>query len=76
VFGIVDDGDVLVVVRCLRRLRTMQQTITADRAMVLVAPLFDAVRRPVDDRAVLDAIGREVERIVVADGAVAPVSDG
>ena len=33
--------------------------------MLLVAALVDAVRRHVDDRAVLDAIGREVERGMV-----------
>jgi hypothetical protein len=48
----------------------MQQTITPDRAMLLVAALVDAVRRHMDDRRVLDAIGREVERIVAVDGAV------
>jgi DNA polymerase III subunit epsilon len=32
--------------------------------MVLVAALVDAVRRHVDDRRLLDAIGREVERMV------------
>jgi hypothetical protein len=37
--------------------------ITTDRAMLLVAALVDAVRRHVDDRSVLDAIGREIERI-------------
>ena len=48
----------------------MQQTITADRAMLLVAALVDAVRRHVADRKLLDAIGREVERIVAVEGAV------
>jgi hypothetical protein len=54
-----------------RRLEAMQQTITSERAMLLVGALVDAVRRHVDDRAVLDAIGREVERVVAvraADG--------
>jgi len=37
--------------------------------MLLVAAFVDAVRRHVDDRAVLDAIGREVERIVVTNDA-------
>ena len=36
--------------------------------MLLVAALVDAVRRHVDDRTVLDAIGREVERIVTVRG--------
>jgi hypothetical protein len=48
-----------------------QQSITAERAMLLVAALVDAVRRHVDDRGVLDVIGREVERIVTVEGAVA-----
>ena len=43
--------------------------ITTERAMLLVAALVDAVRRHVDDRGVLDAIAREVERIVVFSGA-------
>jgi hypothetical protein len=33
--------------------------------------LVDAVRRHVDDRRVLDAIGREVERLVAVEGVVA-----
>jgi hypothetical protein len=48
----------------------MQQTITSERAMLLVAALVDAVRRHVADRRVLDAIGREVEQLVAVDGAV------
>jgi hypothetical protein len=47
----------------------MKQMITTDRAMLLVAALVDAVRRHVDDRKMLDAIGREVERIVTVEGA-------
>lgn len=35
----------------------MEQTITSERAMLLVAALVDAVRRHVADRKVLDAIG-------------------
>jgi hypothetical protein len=54
-----------------RRLEAMQQMITTERAMLLVAALVDAVRRHVDDRRILDAIGREVEQIVVVNGAVA-----
>jgi hypothetical protein len=38
--------------------------------MLLVAALVEAVRRYVDDRRVLDAIGREVQRIVAVEGAV------
>jgi hypothetical protein len=47
----------------------MMQMITTERAMLLVAALVDAVRRHVDDRTLLDAIGREVERIVTVEGA-------
>ena len=52
------------------RLEAMQQTITSERAMLLVAALVDAVRRHIDDRRVLDAIGREVERLVAVERAV------
>ena len=51
-----------------RRLEAMEQTITSERAMLLVAALVDAVRRHVDDRRVLDAIGREVEQLVAVEG--------
>jgi len=44
----------------------MPQTITSERPMLLVGALVDAVRRHVDDRDVLKAIGREVERVVAA----------
>jgi len=50
-----------------RRLEAAQQMITTERAMLLVAALVDAVRRHVDDRAVLDAIGREVEQLLAVD---------
>jgi hypothetical protein len=42
--------------------------------MLLVAALVDAVRRHVDDRKLVDAIGREVERVVAA-GQVAHVGE-
>jgi hypothetical protein len=58
-----------------RRLEAMQQTITTERAMLLVAALVDAVRRHADDRKLLDAIGREVERIVAVEGAVVTGGD-
>jgi hypothetical protein len=41
----------------------MQQTITSERAMLLVAALVDAVRRHVEDRRVLEAIGEELGRV-------------
>jgi hypothetical protein len=50
-------------------LESVRPTIAADRAMLLVAALVDAVRRHVDDRKLLDAIGHEVERIVAVEGA-------
>ena len=56
-------------------LDAMEQTITSERAMLLVAALVDAVRRHVEDRRVLDAIGREVERLVAADGVALPGGD-
>lgn len=59
-----------------RRLEAAQQMITTERAMLLVAALVDAVRRHVDDRRILDAIGRELERLVVADGAHAQIGSG
>lgn len=59
-----------------RRLESMQQMITTERAMLLVAALVDAVRRHVEDRGVLDAIGRELERLVAADGAHAQLGAG
>jgi hypothetical protein len=43
--------------------------------MLLVAALVDAVRRHVSDRRVLDDIGREVERLVGADGVALPGGD-
>ena len=52
-----------------RRLEAMQQTITSERAMLLVAALVDAVRRHVTDKAVLDAVGREVAQLVAVEGA-------
>ena len=54
-----------------RRLEAMEQMITSERAMLLVAALVDAVRRHVDDRDVLDAIGREVEQLVAVEGVAA-----
>lgn len=52
-----------------RRLEAMQQVITTERAMLLVAALVDTVRRHVDDRQVLGAIGRDLARLVDAHGA-------
>lgn len=54
-----------------RRLEAMEQMITSERAMLLVAALVDAVRRHVHDRDVLDAIGREVEQLVAVEGVAA-----
>lgn len=55
-----------------RRLEAAQQTITTERAMLLVAALVDAVRRHVDDRGVLDAIGREVEHLATGQYPLRP----
>jgi hypothetical protein len=57
-----------------RRLEAAQQMITTERAMLLVAALVDAVRRHVDDRRVLDANGREVQRIVAANAGATAAS--
>ena len=46
----------------------MQPTITSERAMLLVAALVDAVRRHVEDRKVLAAIGDELGRIYGGGG--------
>jgi len=43
--------------------------------MLLVVALVDPVRRHVDDRRVLEAIGREGERIVTVEGAMAAGGD-
>lgn len=50
-----------------RLLVDMQQVITAERAMVLMAALVDIVRRHVDDRGILAAIVHDVDRLLVAN---------
>ena len=52
-----------------KRLVDMQQMITAEQAAVLVATLTDAVRRHVDDPAVLSAIAADVDRILTRPSA-------
>jgi len=47
-----------------RRIESAHNVLTADRAMLLVAALTDAVRRHVSDRKTLDLIGREIGRLV------------
>jgi len=47
-----------------RRLVDMQQMITAERTMVLLAAVVDTVRKHVDDRATLSAISADVRRLV------------
>jgi hypothetical protein len=47
----------------------MQQMITADQAVTLVAALTDAVRRHVDDPGVLAAIAAEFDRLLTRPGA-------
>ena len=54
--------------RRLEPMEPMEQVITSDQAMLLVVALVGAVRRHVDDRGVLDAIGREVEQPVAVEG--------
>jgi len=46
-----------------RRLAAVEQMITAERAMLLVAALVDAVRRHVDDGVVLAAVAQEVAKL-------------
>ena len=50
-----------------KRIEAAQQTITSEKAMLMVAAVVDAVRRHVDDRKVLAAIGFELNRIVGPD---------
>lgn len=65
-------SDVLRTVEALRRVKESERrriesahnVLTADRAMLLVAALTDAVRRHVSDRKTLDLIGREIGRLV------------
>ena len=52
-----------------RLLVDMQQVITAEKAMVLMAALVDIVRRHVDDRSILAAIVLDVDRLLAAGGA-------
>lgn len=47
-----------------KRMLQLQQMITAEEAMVLVAQVLDAVRRHVLDRDTLAAIGREFEGLI------------
>lgn len=64
--------DVLRTVDALRRVKDSERkriesahnVLTVDRAMLLVGALTDAVRRHVSDRQTLDAIGREIARLV------------
>jgi hypothetical protein len=54
-----------------RRLHLAHDTLTADRAMVLLAVIVDTVRRHVQDRAVLGAIAADLQALGmggVADG--------
>lgn len=47
-----------------KRMVEMQQMITADRAMVLLAAVVDVIRRHVDDRGALAAISRDIGALV------------
>jgi len=59
-----------------RRIESAHNVLTADRVMLLVVALTDAVRRHVSDRKTLDLIGREIDRLIgpgaerAADGPV------
>jgi hypothetical protein len=50
-----------------KRLQTMQQMISAQQAMVLVAALVDVVRRHVTDREVLAVISNEIRALTVVE---------
>jgi hypothetical protein len=50
------------------RLKDLQQMITAERAMVFVSAVVDAVRRHVDDRDVLAAISNDLRAFAVPQG--------
>ncbi len=75
-------SDVLRTVDALRRVKDSERkriesahnVLTADRAMLLVAALTDAVRRHVSDRKTLDLIGREIGRL--ADGSLDGLVNG
>jgi hypothetical protein len=49
-----------------KRLVDMQQTITAERAMLLIAAIAGVIRAHVDDRAVLSAITADIGKLVDA----------
>lgn len=51
-----------------RRLEAGHKALTSERVMLLVAALVDAVRRHVDDRGTLDAISRDISRLVDGRG--------
>lgn len=55
-----------------KRLVEMQQMITAERAMVLVAVLQESVRKHVRDPQVLAAIASDIRRAVIAGSGVGP----
>ena len=50
-----------------KRTVEMQMTITAERAMLLIAALVDIVRRHVDDRTILRAISTDVGKLIGTD---------
>lgn len=56
-----------------KRLVEMQQTITAEQAMVLLAAVVDTVKRNVTDRAALAAISADLGRLVANQAGGTPV---
>jgi hypothetical protein len=50
-----------------KRLVEMQQVITAEKAMILLAAVVDVIRKNIDDRDVIAAISADIRRIVAAD---------
>lgn len=51
-----------------RRLVAMSQMLSAERVVAMMSALVDVVRRHVKDQVVLDAIGKEVEGLMVHPG--------
>jgi hypothetical protein len=50
-----------------RRIEKMEATLTVEEAMGLLGTVLDVLKRHVTDRAVLDAIGADLEQLVTLD---------
>ena len=58
------------------RLKEMQQTMTAEQAMILLAAVADTVRRYVTDRTALAGISSELNRLVAVEARAEPLPTG